>query len=262
MPLINKVDLVMWTKNGEKFLPKVLRRIDEVIPSQYVGKQIMVDDHSEDNTVRVAKDFGWTVYRNHGRGLKDAIVTALSYVSADFFISVEHDVILARDWWEKIPKYMKDEKVAVAQGVRIATHPVLKKLDEYVIERKDICEDDLISIDNNIYRTSVICSLRLNLLDHAKVKREIEKKGMKWVVDRTVISDHIRHGIAASVNHAYRMGLLTRGKLNRSRMFKLFLLSPLRAMHIIFKKKSPEIIVVYPLIRLAILKAELERHET
>ena len=252
---------MMWTKNGAKFLRKVLKRIDEVIPPQFVGRRIMVDDHSEDNTVKVAKNFGWTVYENRGRGLKDAIATALSYVSADFFISVEHDVILARDWWEKIPKYMEDERVAVAQGVRVATHNVLRKLDEYIVERKDICEDYLISIDNNIYRTSIIRVLGINLLDHAKVKREIEKKGMKWVVDRTVISDHIRHGIIASINHAYKMGLMTRGRLNRLKMFKLFLLSPLRAMHITFKKKSPEIIVVYPLIRLAILKAELERCE-
>jgi glycosyltransferase involved in cell wall biosynthesis len=249
----------MWTKNGEKFLPKVLKRIDEVFPSKFVSRRIMVDDNSEDNSVKVAKDFGWTVYKNRGRGLKEAIVTALSYVSADFFVSVEHDVILAKDWWEKIPKYMEDEQVAVAQGVRIATHPILRKLDEYIVERKDICEDDLISIDNNIYRTSIICVLGINLLDHAKVKREIEKKGMRWIVDKTVISDHIRHDIVASINHAYKMGLLTRGKLSRLKMFKLFLLSPLRAMHITFKKKSPGIIVVYPLIRLAILKAELER---
>ncbi|MDH7477217.1 MAG: hypothetical protein QHH17_02415, partial [Candidatus Bathyarchaeota archaeon] len=171
----------------------------------------------------------------------------------------EHDVILARDWWEKIPKYMEDEHVAIAQGVRVATHHILRKLDEYIVERKDICEDDLISIDNNIYRTSIIRVLGINLLDHAKVKREIEKKGMKWVVDKTVISDHIRHGIVASINHAYKMGLMTRGRLNRLKMFRLFLLSPLRAMHITLKKKSPGIIVVYPLIRLAILKAELKR---
>lgn len=148
---------------------------------------------------------------------------------------------------KKIPKYIKDENVAVAQGVRVATHPVLRKLDEYIVERKDISGDDLISIDNNIYRTSIIHALRINLLDHIKVKKEIENNGMRWVVDRTVISDHIRYDIAVSINHAYKMGLLTEGKLNRLKMFKLFLLSPLRAMHITFKKKSPEIVAVYPL---------------
>lgn len=57
-------------KNGEKFLPKVLKRIDEVIPIEFVSERIMVDDHSKDNTEKVAKDFGWMVYRNRGRGLK------------------------------------------------------------------------------------------------------------------------------------------------------------------------------------------------
>lgn len=84
-------------KNGEKFLPKVLKRIEEVIPSEFIGKRIIVDDHSEDNTVKVAECFGWKVYKNHGKGLKDAIATALSYVVTDFFISIEHDIILARE---------------------------------------------------------------------------------------------------------------------------------------------------------------------
>lgn len=62
-------------------------------------------------------------------------------MNADFFISVEQDVILERDWWGKIPKYMEDKRVAVAQGVRVATHPTLRKLDEYVLERKDVSEN-------------------------------------------------------------------------------------------------------------------------
>lgn len=237
--MIDKVDLVIWTKNGEKFLPKVLRRIDEVIPSQFVGRRIIVDDHSEDNTVQIAKDFGWIVYQNRGRGLKDAIATALSYINADFFVSVEHDVILANNWWEKIPKYMKDEKVAVAQGVRVATHPVLRKLDEYVLERKDAREDMWISIDNNIYRTAVVRTLGISLLTNhdSRAIKKIEENGMKWVIDRNVISGHIRYGILSYITHAYKMQVIAvTGELRRLAMFRMFLLSPLRALHIVLKK--------------------------
>lgn len=37
--------------------------------------------------------------------------------------------------------------------------------------------------------------------------------------------------------------------------------SPIRVLHIAFKKKCPQIIIVYSLIRLAILKASLERRK-
>ena len=30
--MLDKIDLVMWTKNGSKTLPSVLKRIGEVIP--------------------------------------------------------------------------------------------------------------------------------------------------------------------------------------------------------------------------------------
>jgi hypothetical protein len=157
---------------------------------------------------------------------------------------------------------MEDERVAIAQGVRVATHPVLRKLDEYILERKNVREDIWISIDNNIYRTAFVRALGVNLLTNhnSRAIKRIEENRMRWVVDRTVISDHIRHGILPYINHAYKMQLLAvTGKLHRLIMFRKFLLSPLRAFHIALKKKCPQLIIVYPLIRLAILKAELER---
>lgn len=258
MNKLRKVDLVMWTKNSAKTLPLVLKRIDEVIPYEFVGKRIIVDDHSEDKTAEVAKDFGWMVYKNRGRGFGDAVATALSHVTADFFVSVEHDVILARDWWEKIWKYTKDESIAATQGVRVATNPILRKLDEYIIERKD-ARADLLSVDNNIYRTAIFRELSWHG-DHGNAtKRKLEQKGMKWIVDKSVISDHIRPGVLPYLRHVYKMALIMKVEANRLSMFIMFLLSPLRALHVVFRKKCPQILIVYPLIRLSILKASLEK---
>ena len=52
---LDKVDAVMWTKNSEKFLPLVLTRIEEVIPSDVIFNRIIIDDHSTDNTIEIAK---------------------------------------------------------------------------------------------------------------------------------------------------------------------------------------------------------------
>lgn len=130
--MIGKVDLVMWTKNSSKFLSLVLGRIEEVIPSEVLGQKIIIDDHSTDNTVEIARRLGWDVHENQGNGIFDAFETALSLVSSEFLVSVEHDIILSKEWWQKISRHMKNDKVAVAQGVRVATHPLLSKLDEYI----------------------------------------------------------------------------------------------------------------------------------
>ena len=52
-----KVDLVMWTKDGEKFLRQVLSHMEQVIPEKNANQKIIVDDHRGDKTVRIAKYF-------------------------------------------------------------------------------------------------------------------------------------------------------------------------------------------------------------
>jgi glycosyltransferase involved in cell wall biosynthesis len=52
---LKKIDLVMWTKNGGKTLPYVLKRIREVVPSKNVGNRIIVDDSSVDQTCQIAE---------------------------------------------------------------------------------------------------------------------------------------------------------------------------------------------------------------
>jgi len=122
----------MWAKDGSKTLPFVLKRINEVIPEEVVNNRIFVDDHSVDNTREIAKSFGWQVFFNEGRGISNGANTALKHVTSDFFISFEQDLVLAKEWWEKIPKHLLDANVAVASGVRLPNQPIaLRKLQEY-----------------------------------------------------------------------------------------------------------------------------------
>jgi len=64
------VDVCMWAKNGERFLPIVLKRIDDVI-GRDVNQKIFVDDSSTDRSVEIAKSFGWKVYPNIKGYIKD-----------------------------------------------------------------------------------------------------------------------------------------------------------------------------------------------
>jgi len=260
-----KVDLVMWTKNSAKTLPLVLKRINEVIPDEEVYQRIIVDDHSQDDTVEIAKHFGWDVYPNPATGIPSAANEALRRVQTEFFISFEHDVVLSREWWNKIPKHMDDPKVAVAQGVRIATHPVTRKIEEFILEKRDLLKM-YISIDNNIYRTNVIKSLggfpyHCPISVDQYLRDRVWQAGYKWIIDKTVVSSHIRPSIREDAEHVYRLSLQTERRFDVGFLynFRLFLFSPLSALRVILYKGCPQIFYVYPYYRFMRLKALLHR---
>lgn len=273
--MIDRVDLVMWTKNGAETLPLVLKRIDEVIPDKFVDNRIIVDDHSTDDTPEIAKSFGWQVIPNEGSGISSGANTALKHVTSEYFISFEQDLLLARDWWQKIPKHMEDNKVAVAQGIRISTDPTLRILDEYVYSRmtSDTPIRFGVSMDNNIFRTKIIeesggfpseCPV---CTDTILMKKIVLETPYKWIVDRTVVSDHIRQSVKYYLQHCYKLGKLC----THSRycvtptlppllsLLRLFMTSPLRASAIAWKKHEPRIFWVYPSVRWMKLKGFLDR---
>jgi len=260
---VDKVDLVMWTKNGEAYLPRVLKQISKVIPNENVCHRIMVDDHSSDHTVDVAREFNWDVYPNPSGGVSSGANEALRHVDCDFFVSVEQDIILSRNWWNEIPKHMADPLIACAQGVRVPTHPALKILAEW---QRDVLgkKPSLVSIDNNIFRTKVVRSIGgfpkdcLICTDIILMKRISAETPYKWVIDSNVTSLHIRNELRASLEHQYKMGYLCsrtpycihEENASLGVNLRILLTSPFRALQVAFKKSCPNILWAYPLLRL------------
>ncbi len=180
-------------------MPAVLQRIEEVIPKQVINRKIITDDNSKDKTREIAKKFGWEVHPNIGKGLNDNTKTAISLVTAPFFCSFEHDMkSLACDWWTKISKHMDDPSVIVAQGVRISTNPAFRVIDSYGNQRTDYPRE---SLDNNMGRTALTQKIGYN---EVGTPPKLKKMGLKWVVDRSVVSDHIRPDMWDNIMHDYK----------------------------------------------------------
>jgi glycosyltransferase involved in cell wall biosynthesis len=274
--MIGKVDLVMWTKNGAETLPFVLKRIGKVIPDEFVNNRIIVDDNSTDNTREIAKAYGWQVVSNEGTGISDGANTALKKVETEFFISFEQDLFLARDWWERVPKLLLNEDVAVASGMRMANIDTIRKIDEYSIEsykRKGTFAsyDFGRTLDNTIYKTSIIRMLggfpKISVPTGVDtiLATNLRKNGYHWKVDYDVQSIHLRKGLMDEIYRSYwyvsfthtldqKLGIKS-VSLNRFLIHLIF--SPLRSLDIAFKKRCPQAIVVYPLMRIAMLKGRL-----
>jgi len=279
-----KVDLCMWTKNGEKTLPKVLERIDEVIPHENVNKKILVDGLSTDRTTEIAKEFNWDVYHNMKVTISHGANLALQQVESDYFISFEQDLLLAKDWWEKIPLHLEDQRVAVASGIRFADKPLgLRRLQEYVY-KKYRGEPRLASwlrsreksaftlgktLDNTIYKTRVIRSLggfpyiSGNTGLDSVLAYKVKKAGFDWVVDYTVQSVHLRKGLwqelkhqqwyAAAIPEIHEMIKRETGEqppITESGILFRLLISPATGLFVALKTKEPSVIYIHPLLKL------------
>lgn len=277
--MIGKVDLVMWTKNGAETLPTVLKRINEVIPREFVNNRIIVDDHSTDNTREIAKSFGWHVIFNEGSGISDGANTALRHVTTEYFISFEQDILLAREWWQKIPRHISHKGVAIASGIRLSgALEAVAKIEEYAFERyrkaqetEKIKSDKFLrgkSLDNTIYKTAVIRSLGgfPKLPVSAGVDTVLAYltyvSGYEWKVDYTVKSIHLRKGLNDELAHRYWYATcydtISMMRFNKPADLKktsaILFFSPLRGLHIAIKKRCPTAVYIYPLIRFNILR--------
>jgi rhamnosyltransferase len=262
----------MWTFNGERTLPKVLNRINKIVPEEVVNQKLIVDDGSKDNTVAIAKKYGWEVIRNEGKGISAGANTALKHVQTNYFCSFEQDLYLADDWWKKVSLLILDkEKIGAACGIRfLPVNNFCYSVEVYQLTRKDL---DFYggygkTLDNTIWRTSALRSVggfpKANLAGiDTIVLHLLESKGYEWMVDYNVKSLHIHPGGTLNeFRHYYFYGLSLPqiyGYLrklgyykseNLKSMFTRFLKSPLSSLKMTITTGDPRLIVAYPIIRL------------
>jgi len=114
MSRIGKVDVAILTKNSERFLRECLTSVYENIP---VNKLIVVDGYSTDSTLNILREF----QLKHGniklikvggtRGYARQI--ALDNVETEWFMFVDSDVILCKDWFKKAVRLIREDVGAV-----------------------------------------------------------------------------------------------------------------------------------------------------
>jgi glycosyltransferase involved in cell wall biosynthesis len=282
----------MWTKNGAATLPSVLKRISEIIPSEFVNKRVIADDRSTDSTRKIAESYGWTVVLNEGKGISDNANTALKNVESEFFVSFEQDLILAHEWWNKIPKALENPKVVAASGMRFADKPRgVRKMQQYVAKKyrgKAKLESWLRgrematftlgkTLDNTIYRTKIIRAVGgfPKLASSSGVDTilayTIDQNGYQWFVDYSVQSVHLRKGLAQELSHQYwyakqlpemwrKISAATNKQAPPVTKFGVvyrFVMSPLTGLFMAYKTREPSIAYIHALIRLYYLRGYL-----
>jgi glycosyltransferase involved in cell wall biosynthesis len=282
----------MWTYNGAKTLPSVLKRINEVIPGEFVGKKVISDDHSSDGTRKIAESFGWIVVLNEGKGISDNANNALKNVESEFFVSFEQDLLLARDWWSKIPKAFENPNVVAASGMRFADKPPgVHELQLYVAKkyRGDAQLESWLrgremaaftlgkTLDNTIYRTKAVRDVGgfPKLVSDSGVDTvlayEIDQHGYQWYVDYSVQSVHLRSNLRQELSHQYwyakqlpelwrAISQVTNKRpppVTKFGVIYRFVMSLGTGLFMAYKTREPSLAYVHPLIRLYYLRGYL-----
>jgi hypothetical protein len=280
MQNLSKIDIVMWTRNGQKTLLPVLKQLNTVIPKEQVGQRLIIDDDSTDLTKTIAVVLGWKVLCNEGKGISDAANTALKNVETPFFCSFEQDVKLSVDWWKYIPKMVSDKpclkinaNVAVASGIRVANskHGSLRSIGLYEAQRyRSYLKNKPLhywhhvfgmSLDNTCYNTKVLRELGgfPKVIGGPGVDVLLAKKlidsGYSWQVNYDVVSDHIRKGVRDELKHYYWYGTCQKHIDNSKRAYLglsgRMLFSPVRGLDIAVHQRNWQCLFVYPAIRFA-----------
>jgi len=263
-----EVDVCMWAKNGEKFLPRVLKRIDEIM-LENINQKIFVDDSSVDRSREIAKSFGWEVYHNQEGWISGGTKEALRHVETEFFVSVEQDVLLAKDWWNTIQDYMKDKKVAVAQGIYLSTTPMYREYERYNIERVNQLSfqersKNCYGIGNNIYRTKIV--KRLGFVDDIVAMgpffERIVNNGYKWITDTALVSDHLRTSLFDDINHNTRFYSMTKIHTFLDDISLLRLLAGIPASIRFIRSRNAFVFLVSLLMKMSYIDAYMNRRKS
>jgi len=109
-----QIDIVVLTRNSERFLKECLTSVYKNVP---VNNLIIVDGYSTDATLEIVKEFQEkhsNIVLIQERGTRgSARQKAMSRVKTDWFMFVDSDVFLCDDWFAKAKKQMKDNVGAI-----------------------------------------------------------------------------------------------------------------------------------------------------
>jgi glycosyltransferase involved in cell wall biosynthesis len=117
--LARSVDVVVLTKNSERLLRKCFDSVYENVP---VNRLIVVDGYSTDDTVQIVKKFqesyGNVILVQDGGTRSSARQKAMGMVNSDWFMFVDSDVILSKNWFREAEKLIGDD-VGAIWGIEI-----------------------------------------------------------------------------------------------------------------------------------------------
>ena len=203
------IDVVMITKNSDFMLKRCIESIYENLP---VKNLIIIDGFSIDRTLsiidRLNKKFKTIKVFSLKGNRALAREAGISRVTTDWFMFVDSDVILSKDWYKIAEKQIKDD-IGAVWGVNIDVVPGIKSnwfmrlqtlVANYCFSIRGGTHDTLIRLEavKDIKIPDYLCAY-----EDAYIKNWINKKGYRAIIGKGLYCSHYK----PSVNWNRKNGL-------------------------------------------------------
>ena len=214
------VDVVIITKNSERMLNECLKSVYENVP---VNRLIVVDGDSTDKTLEIVRQF----QNEHGNILviqdKGNRATArqkgIEQVKTEWFMFVDSDAVLCKDWFKKAEKHLGQD-VGAVWGIEVWStiqNPVILKtflwITRKIFDLRGGTHDTLVRTD--LVKDIEIPKI-LHVFEDAYIKDWIIQKGYKLIACYDPYCVHFRpvsvwtiQGSLNIIADAIRVGRLT-----------------------------------------------------
>lgn len=180
---IGTVDVAILTMNSERMLRKCINSVYENIP---VSNLIVVDGFSTDATADIVKEFqekyGNVIFVQEKGTRGSARQTAIQMVKSDWFVFVDSDVILSKNWFAEAEKLIKDD-VGAVWGIEIwsvlrgwKVLSLFERVTLKIFEKRGGTHDTLI---RRATVEDIKIPFSLHTYEDGYIKDCIEKKGYK-----------------------------------------------------------------------------------
>jgi glycosyltransferase involved in cell wall biosynthesis len=190
------VDVVLLTKNSQRKLQECVESIYRNVP---VAQLIVIDGYSNDRTLAIIEGFN----QKHGNVIvifdKGTRATArqkgIEAVKTAWFVFVDSDVVLCRDWFKKAQSYIASD-VGAVWGIEVwSTIKNPKTLKLFLVTTRKIFEVRGGTHDTLI-RTDLVRDIRipsdLHVFEDAYIKDWIEQKGYRVIASYSPFCIHYR----------------------------------------------------------------------
>jgi len=225
-----EIDYIIPTWNSGKTIKKCLEALTAYgNPNQI----IIVDNYSTDDTIEIAKSYGCKIIYDK-KSLGSARKKGLKSASTEWIGFVDSDVVISKEWYNKITRYIED-RVGAIQGKKLPVREPFRKIEK---ERmKKIFNKGVYKLkkgergytDNTLIRRDIAIKAdieNLNAFEDYIITQKVLEEGYEWVCV-PVFADHYQSWntfIKKSGWHSSGLKYLLRNKkIDVMDFFKIFL---------------------------------------
>ncbi|MCX6643810.1 MAG: glycosyltransferase family 2 protein [Candidatus Bathyarchaeota archaeon] len=195
---MQQVDVVLLTKNSEHLLSKCLSSIYRNVP---VKNLIVIDGFSTDRTLQILDKFNEkygniSLFQMKGSRAK-ARTEGISRVSTDWFMFVDSDVLLCKDWYKKAQADLASG-VGAVWGLNIDVIPNVK--DKRILKLQSLIARQCFYLRGGMHDTLILRKAvegiripeQLHAYEDAFIVQWIEKHGYKVSVGSDIYCLHYK----------------------------------------------------------------------